>query len=672
MSNLVKFVKTTSARLSQVPVQDGQIIVLTDKGQLYYDADGTRYSSGVGSSDSGDDSSSSMLSPEDRAKLDGIAEGADNVSFTRTLNSGTEVGKLVINGTSITMYAPTNTDTHYTTGLKVGASSTATANAAANNGSVHMNVLDNTTVRDSHKISGSGSVSVTSDSSGNITITGTDNDTKNTAGSTDSSSKLFLVGAPSQGANPQTYSQDTAYIGTDGHLYSDSKQVVNLSGSQALTNKTYNGYTLGAACAKGVDTTPTANSSNLITSGAVHELKKSVVDGKQLLADTINEFSEPDGADDMMTSDNTFAELNSGMLNALQCEYQRGAQSQTAASGTATAAQVLQGYTFSSSSGVGLSGTMVNRGAVVQSLSCGQVCLIPEGYHNGSGKVTANSLASQTAVDNAATARMLLKGRQAWVNGTKITGTMTDYSNSVQTVSTTYDSVDSITVDIPDGFHSTIRINQAPAYEKGYCDACSDIADKMCEALWDYGYDTSGDYFDEEPRDGSADYYEIAYSITEEAYDRGYYSGTLNGRKVSGTFGASDYWDHYASGALNVQFSLPTAAGSVKIGKYISITGIISLDGCNAVPIMLQGTYGTRRCEMYYSYIADMNEVVVLYVDLAPDFSQLDIHMKGVNTNTLTGESIDYQDVYIEGRYITCDFFNVAGSYNGMSSEMYE
>ena len=95
-------------------------------------------------------------------------------------------------------------------------------------------------------------------------------DTKNTAGSTDSSSKLFLIGATSQAANPQTYSQDTAYVGTDGHLYSNSIQVVNLSGSQALTNKTYNGYTLAAACAKGVDTSiSSASSTNLPTTAAV-------------------------------------------------------------------------------------------------------------------------------------------------------------------------------------------------------------------------------------------------------------------------------------------------------------------------------------------------------------------------------------------------------------------
>lgn len=57
------------------------------------------------------------------------------------------------------------------------------------------------------------------------TITTQDNNTRNTAGSTDSSSKLFLIGATSQAANPQTYSHDTAYVGTDGCLYSNSTKV---------------------------------------------------------------------------------------------------------------------------------------------------------------------------------------------------------------------------------------------------------------------------------------------------------------------------------------------------------------------------------------------------------------------------------------------------------------
>lgn len=63
---------------------------------------------------------------------------------------------------------------------------------------------------------------------GQLTIAGV-GDTKNTAGSTDSSSKLFLIGATSQAANPQTYSHDTAYVGTDGCLYSNNIKVATVA-----------------------------------------------------------------------------------------------------------------------------------------------------------------------------------------------------------------------------------------------------------------------------------------------------------------------------------------------------------------------------------------------------------------------------------------------------------
>lgn len=53
----------------------------------------------------------------------------------------------------------------------------------------------------------------------------TNTDIKNTAGSTNTSSKIFLIGATSQAANPQTYSHDTAYVGTDGCLYSNNTKV---------------------------------------------------------------------------------------------------------------------------------------------------------------------------------------------------------------------------------------------------------------------------------------------------------------------------------------------------------------------------------------------------------------------------------------------------------------
>ena len=51
-----------------------------------------------------------------------------------------------------------------------------------------------------------------------------DNDTKNTAGSTDTSSKIFLVGATSQAANPQTYSDNQVYA-QNGQLNGNSVRV---------------------------------------------------------------------------------------------------------------------------------------------------------------------------------------------------------------------------------------------------------------------------------------------------------------------------------------------------------------------------------------------------------------------------------------------------------------
>ncbi len=57
-----------------------------------------------------------------------------------------------------------------------------------------------------------------------FTFTQQDNDTKNTAGSTDTSSKIFLIGATSQAANPQTYSDNEVYA-TSGVLTTKSVQV---------------------------------------------------------------------------------------------------------------------------------------------------------------------------------------------------------------------------------------------------------------------------------------------------------------------------------------------------------------------------------------------------------------------------------------------------------------
>lgn len=91
--------------------------------------------------------------------------------------------------------------------------------------------------------------------------------------------------------------------------------------------------------------------------------------------------------------------------------------------GDVSDSQVLEGKTYyNSNPKIKRTGSMVNHGAVALSLNAGASYTVPAGFHNGGGKVTANSLASQTSAT--ATAPQLLNGYTAYVNGNKITGTL--------------------------------------------------------------------------------------------------------------------------------------------------------------------------------------------------------------------------------------------------------
>lgn len=131
-------------------------------------------------------SAAGFMSTTDKSKLDGITESADAVSFSRSLTSGTKVGTITINGTGTDLYAPTNTDTHYASGTIVGSTASATTNttSALTNGNVYLNHIENGAIKNSHKISGSGATTVTTDASGNIIIKSTDNNTTYSAATT--------------------------------------------------------------------------------------------------------------------------------------------------------------------------------------------------------------------------------------------------------------------------------------------------------------------------------------------------------------------------------------------------------------------------------------------------------------------------------------------------------
>ena len=123
------------------------------------------------------------------------------------------------------------TDTHFTTGLVTSNSATGTSNAAAINGNVYLNLKDNSTIRNSHKIIGSGATTVTSDASGTITIASTNTNTTYTlsSGTTNGTLKLTPSSGSAQdnikvtGLGTAAYEAKTAFALT-GHSHNNATQ----------------------------------------------------------------------------------------------------------------------------------------------------------------------------------------------------------------------------------------------------------------------------------------------------------------------------------------------------------------------------------------------------------------------------------------------------------------
>lgn len=102
-----------------------------------------------------------------------------------------------------------------------------------------------------------------------------------------------------------------------------------------------------------------------------------------------------------------------------------------------------------------VTGTMANQGAKTASLNCGGSYMIPAGYHNGSGKVTANSLSSQTGVQSGKTAissGAVRSGYEGWVNGSRVTGNMANYTGNTNRKTITPSTAQQ-TWKIPAGYH---------------------------------------------------------------------------------------------------------------------------------------------------------------------------------------------------------------------------
>ena len=172
-------------------------------------------------------SSAGLMSASDKSKLNGIAGGAE---VNQNAFSNVVVG-------STTIVADSKTDTLT---LTAGSNITLTPNAtddsitiSASGSSYSLPVASNNT-RGGIKLSSSTqggtpsgitttpgrtyAVQVNSSEQAVVNVPWTD--IKNTAGATNSTDRLYLIGATSQGISPQTYSKSTVYIKDDGILMS--------------------------------------------------------------------------------------------------------------------------------------------------------------------------------------------------------------------------------------------------------------------------------------------------------------------------------------------------------------------------------------------------------------------------------------------------------------------
>lgn len=109
-------------------------------------------------------------------------------------------------------------------------------------------------------------------------------------------------------------------------------------------------------------------------------VKKSVSDCKTLVANAITAQGT------VTAAGAAFETIAANVTTAGTARYNAGVAATK--KGNAGTGHVLSGITFTSANGVGLSGTMANRGAWTSATSGSGNVAIPAGYHNGSGYVS--------------------------------------------------------------------------------------------------------------------------------------------------------------------------------------------------------------------------------------------------------------------------------------------
>lgn len=188
---------------------------------------------------------------------------------TKTLTAGSNVS-ITDNGSAITI-AATNTNTHKTSKNIVASAATATANTSTTNGSTYLNHTEDNAITSSHKIQGSGIVSVTADTSGNITIH---------AANTNTDSKTTESGHYAPSTVSSTYSGSGVSvidkIGVDSKKHVTSAHTITISGGGATSVKADSD---GNITISSTDSNTHQNSKNVVASAKTATANSSATNG---------------------------------------------------------------------------------------------------------------------------------------------------------------------------------------------------------------------------------------------------------------------------------------------------------------------------------------------------------------------------------------------------------